>query len=277
MNSVVIPKIIHQIAPSDKSKWHPLWFGCQASVKKHFSSFEYRLWNDTTDIDSFVKENYPEFFNLYSQLQVQIMKIDFVRLCFLHKFGGIYLDMDYFVYKNFYNELTDEVGFLENTTFEYTSSEYENSVMYSLPGNRFVYELMKYVKTCFIHYRNHWGKKEELWRNDKTGMIVNNTTGSGMLSEAVKYYKQFFEIGKLNGDLFNNRPASYHTSFFGKHVHTSLWGNEYCQNQPTHFLITNNSIFLINSSDVDKIKDSNNSHEIVNVENFDFYKDYTKK
>lgn len=35
-NTMVIPKIIHQLAPTDITKWHPLWSHCQNSWKNIF-------------------------------------------------------------------------------------------------------------------------------------------------------------------------------------------------------------------------------------------------
>ena len=44
----MIPKIIHQTAPADKSKWHPIWEICQNSWKENFPSpeYSYKFWND---------------------------------------------------------------------------------------------------------------------------------------------------------------------------------------------------------------------------------------
>lgn len=271
---MTIPKIIHQIAPEDKTKWHPFWLICQQSWHKHFKNFEYKIWNDKEDIDTFVHSNYPEFSNLYESFQVQIMKIDFVRLCILHKYGGVYADMDYFVYKNFYNQFKKDIGFLENLTEEYTSARYENSLMYSTPGNQLLYELMKYAKTCFIHHRNLFKKQDNNWRTIENDKIVNNTTGSGMISEGVKFFQKYFDIHALDCKTFNNRPASYNKSFFGKHVHTSLWGNEYCNNQPTHLLIKNGMIY---QTFYDNNVVLNNNDKFLLVSDFNMYQDYTNK
>lgn len=270
---MTVPKIIHQIAPEDTTKWSPIWLRCQESLLNHFPDFEYRLWNDKEDIDNFVHVNYPEFSNLYNSFPVHIMKIDFVRLCFLHKYGGIYADMDYFVYKNFYSELNKDCGFLENLTEEYTSAKHENSLMYSVPNNQLLYEIMKYVKACFIHFRNFFIKNNNNWRSIENDKIVNNTTGSGMISEALNYFQKYFSIQSLECKTFNNRPSSYDTSFFGKHVHTSLWGNEYCKNQPDHFLLKNGQIYLI-LKEYENLN-LNQDDKIIKVDEFNFFKDYT--
>ena len=112
----MIPKIIHHIAPKFPNSWHYFWQKCYDSWKTQFSDYEFIMWNDKDDIDNFVKIHYKEHWNLYRAFPFHIMRIDFARLCILHKFGGIYADMDVFCYKNFEHLLTNEVYFLEKIT-----------------------------------------------------------------------------------------------------------------------------------------------------------------
>lgn len=273
-----VPKIIHQIAPADENKWHPLWKKCQESWRTYFSDFEYKLWNDRDDIDELVYNHYPEFTNLYNSFPVHIMRIDFARLCILHKHGGIYGDMDYFVYKNFYDQLTLPIGFIENLTEEYTSARYENSLLYSVAGHNLLYGLIKYCKACHIHFRNEFEKDGKFWRSTKNDAIVNNTTGSGMLSEMLKLLTPGKDFQGLDGISFNNRPASYDESFIGKHVHSSVWGNEYCKNDLDSFLIKNGAMYSCNQADiVQKYSQELNAKlfQVVKLDEFDFFTDYT--
>lgn len=289
-----IPKIIHQIAPANTEVWHPLWHKCHASWKEHFSDHEIKLWNDKEDIDNFIKENYSQYWNLYYNFPFHIMRIDFVRLCLLHKFGGIYADMDIFCYKNFDDYLTNEIYFLENKIIEYTDSAYENSMMASIPGHRFLEELMKYSKTSFIHFRNKFDTKSPSWRSVSNDNNVNNSTGSGMIAAGINYYKKYFKIDKFECELFNNRPGSYDSSYFTKHVHTSVWGKEYLEKQPSRvsyknevldiLFIINGGLFLTSSKfkeqEMNEIKESidkNNwtFNNCIEIKNFNFYHDYT--
>ena len=281
MNQSNIPKIIHQIAPADKNKWHPFWKKCYDSWKQNFPNYEFILWNDLEDIDNFVKKHYPQYWNLYNLLPVHIMKIDFVRLCILHKYGGIYVDMDIFCYKNFENYITKDIYFLENTTKEYTSAEWENSMMASIPNHKLFEELMKYVQTCFIHYRNSFSDEGKHWRNQQNSEFVNNTTGSGMISEAIKTLNKYFDIGVFDCEKFNNRPMSYDKEFYTKHVHTSVWGNEYTEytkNELDTLLILDGCSYstgTISEQVISEFKKNKRDFQIVLNTDFDFYKDYT--
>jgi mannosyltransferase OCH1-like enzyme len=278
---MTIPKIIHHIAPSDVSKWHPLWFKCRESWKKNFPNYKFILWNDCEDIDNFVKENYPQYWNLYNLFPVHIMRIDFVRLCILHKYGGIYADMDVFCYKNFEDYMTKEIYFLQNTTNEFTDVEYENSIMASIPNHYFLKELMKYTQTCYIHFKNLFNKENKYWRDEYNSMIVNNITGSGLISSAINQLNKHFNINIFDCEKFNNRPASYDKNFYTKHIHTSIWGNEYIEYSKKNFdrlLILNGFLYMtsnLSKEQINQFKNNNDKFEIIMYDNFDFYKDYT--
>jgi len=102
-----IPKIIHQIAPSDKTQWHPVWEECHNSWLLQFPEpeYEHKLWNDEDDLENLIKNEFPFFLSIFQKYPYKIQKIDMARYCILFKYGGIYADMDYFCYKNFYNTL----------------------------------------------------------------------------------------------------------------------------------------------------------------------------
>lgn len=226
----MIPKIIHQTAPLDKSKWHPLWNRCQQSWKDNFKDFEYKLWNDE-QIDNLVKEKYPEYWNMYNEFPIHIMKIDFVRLCFMHQFGGIYADMDYFCYKNFYDELTHSVYLVENP---FGNDPIENSLMCSSPGHNFWIECMELSKKRFNEIKNssrsYWLDNLVKISADKhhglklRPSLVFYITGTNHLSSAFRMTSE--KIKTLDGRYFNNNDISYHPSYRTKHIHTGLWGKE---------------------------------------------------
>lgn len=91
----MIPKIVHYC-----------WFGesalpqlaedCMDSWKRYMPGWEYRLWNETTfDINShpYTKEAYEA--GMFAFVS------DYVRLVALEREGGVYLDVDFEVYKPF--------------------------------------------------------------------------------------------------------------------------------------------------------------------------------
>ena len=87
---MVIPKIIHQtwknrILPTEFKKWSETW-------KQMNPEFIYLFYTDK-DITKFITKNYPEYLDLFESL-VGIEKVDVFRYLVLHKYGGVYVDMD---------------------------------------------------------------------------------------------------------------------------------------------------------------------------------------
>jgi len=262
--------IIHQIAPKDTSIWHPFWHKCHESWKNHH---QVMLWNDQEDIDNLIKNHYSQYWNLYQAFPFHVMKIDFARLAILHRFGGLYADMDVFCYQPISPEYTNkEFLAIENLTNEYTSARYENSMMAGQKENPFLIHMMNYVKTLFINSRHHF--QRPLRRTVKNDNLINNITGSGMLEAAMKSFRQseFFPC-----HLFNNRPAAYDPSFITKHAHSSIWGKEYVSKQHYNQLVFMDGIMYQIDTVSDKLKGliQHESHYITTTHDFDFYFDYT--
>jgi mannosyltransferase OCH1-like enzyme len=137
ISSSNIPKIIHQTAPRDISKWKDEWKTCQATWKKHFPPDEYShmMWYDE-DLDNLIKNDFAWFYPLYQSYDAKIKKIDIARYFILYKYGGIYADMDYMCTRNFYDLMpNDKVSISESP---YKENEHiQNALMISPPNNPF--------------------------------------------------------------------------------------------------------------------------------------------
>lgn len=140
----MIPKIIHQTAPSDINEWHPIWKECQHSWIDNHKDFVYILWSDENIFD-LIKNHYSEYLNFYKTLPLKIIQIDFARFCILHFCGGIYADMDIYCYKNFYSMLNDDLYLVES--WMDWGEKVQNSLMVSSQGNEF-------WKKCMMNSKN---------------------------------------------------------------------------------------------------------------------------
>ena len=243
----MIPKIIHQTAPSDTDHWHPLWFKCTESWKQHYPDFEHILWNDL-EIDDLVKNDYPKYWEMYEAFPAHILKIDFVRFCFLHKFGGIYADMDMFCYKNFYDELNDDIYLLENPM---GNDIIENSMMVSEAGHPFWIECMdlaleryNYIKNKDSSYLDNIKvvSSDKMFGKILRPYLVFFITGTNLISTAFRKTKLY--ISTLPGIYYNNNDVSYDPSYRTKHVHTGLWGEENIEITDEHKELRNIPIHL---------------------------------
>lgn len=267
-----IPQIIHHIAPADSHIWHPLWHKCMESWQKHFDNFQIIVWNDSEDIDCFVRDNYPKYWNLYCDFPLHIMKIDFVRYCLLHSYGGIYADMDVFCYKNFYNEL-ESCAYILQAPYGQPNINgknfIENCLMISCQGDEFFEYCMQSSYDRFYSYNKRYRDflKFPLTRFAQT--LVGNITGPVLVSDCYDFFSN--EVKILNGLIYNNHGMSYHKEYRTKHLLTGMWGKEafaQIQEKSTDKMNTLGNIYM---QEVQKYVAMNN----VTVDSFDFYHDYT--
>jgi hypothetical protein len=88
----MIPKIIHQTWKSKDIPRHLLRF--QESWRQQHPGWEYRLWDDAAN-EALIAEHYPDFLDYFSRATPTILRVDLVRLAYLHRHGGVYADLDY--------------------------------------------------------------------------------------------------------------------------------------------------------------------------------------
>jgi hypothetical protein len=220
---MLIPKIIHQIAPKDESSWHPVWKTCHESWKIQFPDFEHFLWNDAGDIDNFVRENYKDFYDLYLAFPYKIMRINFARYCLLDYFGGIYADMDVYCYKNFYAIIKDkDLWFNENKYAEFVDKKYkiENCLIASSRKNLFWKDCLDVCKERFYSLQDLFAKKlvSREW-------LIVHITDCDLLEQSRDIYNQS-QINFLPAEIFNNRSNFFDNQLYTKHFHTGVWVND---------------------------------------------------
>jgi mannosyltransferase OCH1-like enzyme len=63
------------------------------SLKNYNNDYNFIFFTDT-DIEVFLKNNYPEYYKTYLLLPYKIQKIDFFRYIAVYHFGGYYFDLD---------------------------------------------------------------------------------------------------------------------------------------------------------------------------------------
>jgi inositol phosphorylceramide mannosyltransferase catalytic subunit len=141
---------------------HQIWFGTipnKREAKKAYESLAYcrnswiiknpdwkRVeWNKET-CTWFVKTFYPEHYDMFKNYPYEIQRCDMVRYLILHRYGGWYIDMDYFCNRSL-NEVheTFKGSLYLVETPNYIVQDYDcisNSLMYSIPGHPFWKELM---------------------------------------------------------------------------------------------------------------------------------------
>lgn len=88
----MIPRIIHQTWKTDEVPERFLEF--RSSWLRHHPGWEYRLWTDA-DNQRLIEEAYPQYAEFYRRLPYPILRVEFVKSAYLHRFGGLYVDLDF--------------------------------------------------------------------------------------------------------------------------------------------------------------------------------------
>lgn len=106
----MIPKIIHQ---TWRATTLPTLFQkiCDEN-KKVNEEFEYKLWSHSPGlpmIDDFIKQEYPDIYEIFSNAKYGVQKADIARIVILYHYGGVYFDLDVLTMKPL-NDLIDFEG-----------------------------------------------------------------------------------------------------------------------------------------------------------------------
>lgn len=117
-----------QMMERDPSDWaaeygfrifHQTWknHDVPARSKVNFDSWDkfhdnglHVLWGDDENL-VFLERYYPEFVELYHNLVLNIQRTDLVRVLYLHRYGGVYVDLDYEAHADIFEHLpTTDAG-----------------------------------------------------------------------------------------------------------------------------------------------------------------------
>ena len=201
-----IPKIIHHICPKDYKKWNSKWFIGYESTLKAFPQPEYThmYWYDD-ELDKFIESDFPWFLDIFKSYDTNIKRIDMVRPFFLYKYGGIYLDMDYVIYKNFYDELPQDKVSIPESPYKH-NEHIQNAFLCTPPKHNF---WLLIIDECYKHKGEH----------------VFKATGPQLYTDI--YYKYPNLINILPIDLYNphidKKDEFDRTDIFAKHLLSVSW------------------------------------------------------
>jgi len=220
---MTIPQIIHQTY-----KNHNLpetYKMCQTEIKRLHPDFEYRFYTDE-DMDRLMKTEFSEYYDKFNELPRIIMKIDMFRYFLMYKYGGLYTDMDYLMFKPF-DLLNKKVVIPCNRENENEEPIcLGNCIFASQPNHPYWKSLMD---TLFIIDR-----KKIDYNTDKN--IDGNVLGTGPLF----VFDMWKKYSKINNDICVSKRSLFHpptknnnqyienlkkNECYGMHICTGLWRN----------------------------------------------------
>lgn len=211
-----IPKIIHQTAMSDESRWPAIWKRCQESWKRLHPDFRYVMWTDEA-MDAFMRAEYPSFYAIYASYDLHIKRVDVVRYFILYHYGGIYADMDYECMHRFYEELPIGKACIAESPWKLEG--YQNALMASPAGHPFWLVVFQLIS------------REAQWCVESPadpGRAVLSCTGPNVIREAVAMCPPG-AVHTLSRDKYAGEKRSEHLDRDGRegmyaiHWGTSSW------------------------------------------------------
>lgn len=184
-----IPKIIHQIWFNFKDDQSGRDIGdhnkeLHKRVQDKNLNYKLILWREE-DAENLLKNHFPNYLSTYLFLNPIIRKVDYIRFFILYKYGGIYLDMDYFCLKSFDDYFNDYPQY-KDADIILSKSCYgpwiTNSIMMSKP-------LCKFWKFCFD--QSKYGTLIPWWGTLQDHIETSCTTGPHFMTVVYEEYRKF--------------------------------------------------------------------------------------
>lgn len=226
-----IPKIIHQTWKSEEmpSQWRQYFDGWH---EKHFD-FMHVLWNDQDNLN-LVSKHYPEFLDHYNWLPLMIQKTDFVRLMYLHKYGGVYADLDYECFDNIVDHLPQQEGVMLVESPLSLSEITQNSFMVAEAGHPFLYDVLLLISEIVSDVRDKHSVKypfTKLYENVFFGRMLHTLstllmTGPATLDKA--FVRSYLKHESGTAHRVSLLPhETFYEGTVAKHHHNGSWFDGY--------------------------------------------------
>ncbi|KAI9105571.1 nucleotide-diphospho-sugar transferase [Phlyctochytrium arcticum] len=188
-STVPYPRIIHQ---SWKTETVPELFQDWAESWTRLNPrYQYILWTDETN-RQLIKDHYPFALGTYDNLTANIQRADMVRYAYLHRYGGVYADLDVEVLRPMDQLLAANMpsGAVKGKPVAwlgYMSEDYNfphnipNAWMASTPGHSLWMHMIHYIMDKSA---KHQGNHDELKSPEAlTGPIALKTTVDKYIKE----------------------------------------------------------------------------------------------
>ena len=192
---------------------HQVWFGTipnKISASKTYKNLKpyrdswinknpnwfYMSWN-LSNCNKLIKQFYPQHLQMFKNYPYDIQRCDAIRYFILHRYGGLYADMDYYCNKP-WDEVVNkypETLYLVQTPNNISSYKIHisNSLMYSAVKNH------PYWNSIFIEMEL---KKDSPYYYNRH-LTIMMTTGPSIINRIFNKYKYRYRINYYPANLFH--------------------------------------------------------------------------
>lgn len=217
-------RIIHQVWFTNitnkrtAKKLYKRFKKCRDSWKIKNPTWYHIEW-DQYMADKLAKTFYPEHYDMYKSYEYSIQRCDTIRYMFLHRYGGIYADMDYYCNKPFDDVFSKFKGNFYLVSSPNNGGKYvSNSLMFSIKGHSFWKRLlirMEIDKFCPVYYSRH--------------MVIMYTTGPSILTRVYNNNKHRLGLRSWPAKLFHphgigeNIMSLKDNKVYAMHLGSATW------------------------------------------------------
>jgi mannosyltransferase OCH1-like enzyme len=183
-----IPFIIHQMwyDKSGKDTCPDRYIENIENIKRICSNFEYIFWNNSMINELWEDNRLDRWKNAFYKLEHHIEKCDFTRYAILYLYGGVYIDLDFYINKDISPLIKDKDLLLCEEPVEHENTKptpITNGVTGGHTSHIFFYNLMNYIRDNYSS--SHYGWMDIL---KYTGPIaLSNVYHSGNYSPLTDY------------------------------------------------------------------------------------------
>ncbi len=190
----MIPKIIH-LMWLDKNNPHNPGFPSKYTNymdqwKNMNPSWQIMYWNYSD-----IEREFPDFMPIIEKIPVWISKCDFARVLVLYKYGGVYIDLDFFPLRPFDDHVTDRDLLLIYEPQEHSKYwNFDGLILNSIMGASPNHEFFKGFIDVSIH--------KILTTDPHRWNVIASIGPNGLYSYYSQYWKHSFAIDPLDTCLF---------------------------------------------------------------------------
>jgi hypothetical protein len=208
----MIPKIIHQTW-KDKNL-PPIIYKLVSENISFFKSNGYELmfWTDDM-ILKLISEEYPNFYNIYKLARTGVQKGDIARILLVYHYGGIYIDLDVLILRDF-NEILDMTSNKLYITYEpsgqtnalYNSDKYIcNAFFAANKHNNMLRVILNNIPEYVKNYTENIFQKFDIFGGSYFKAIIEDPTNSQFKGDVyvIDDRELFYPINDLK---FDNMP-----------------------------------------------------------------------
>ena len=216
-----IPRIIHQTWKVETLPPH--WAEVRQACKEMMPDFEFKLWTDESSRE-FIASEYPWFLETFDSYPYNIQRADAIRYFVLHKYGGVYMDLDIGCQRRFTPLLRFEVVLPETIPVGVS-----NDLIFSVPGHPFMDTLIHSLETFkhnfFLPYATVMFSTGPMFVSTVYRLLFNSKEGmTSQPSSSALPQRGFHGIRILPKSLYGkNAPPEIVPDSFFAHMYGSSW------------------------------------------------------